>query len=109
MPIYTFLCDEEANGCNERFEKSLSMKEFDEKVPTKKITCPNCKKRKPVITQIDIPLHVTMAGRTVGAVADRNSTRLSKDEQHHLHKKHTTYDNPDLKLPDGMTQGKDMV
>ena len=111
MPVYSFLCDKEEDGCNKRFQKTLSFTEYDEKVIHNRVTCPNCKKRKPVIVELNTPLHVGVSGRTVGVIAERNDTRISKDEKHHLHKKNNAYREPliDKPLPDGMTRGRDLV
>ena len=107
MPIYPFLCDDEENGCGERFEKTFTFKEYDEKVERNRVTCPKCKKRSPVRLEPNIP-ELYMVGRTLGILADR---KKSVDEQHHLTKKHTEYKTKqiDKPLPDGMTRGRDMV
>lgn len=111
MPTYTFLCDKDKDGCGFDFEKTISFKDFDTKVKKKRITCPKCKKRKPVINVIHVPLHVGITGRTLGAVADRNGETMSEDHKQALRKKHNEYkDTPSTKeLPDGMQRGRDLV
>ena len=114
MPQYTFLCDEDTGGCNHSFTKSLSFKEYDEWAKNKQLACPSCNKRKHVYIPINTDVTVIdISPVSLGALQERNSDKLSKDEKVHLNRKHTEYlrekDNDIPKeLPEGMTRGKHM-
>lgn len=85
MPTYIFKCDEE-EGCGHEWEFKCLMSELDDKKPK---SCPQCKKRK-TIHQVfgDVAVNIP---KTLGSLADRNTSRLSEDERTHLHKKHHEY------------------
>ena len=104
MPKYTFLCDDEKGGCGNSFEIECLMSEY-----TPDQTCLKCKIKKPVIRsyQSDLPSYVCDSSpKTLGALADRNTSKMSEDERQFIHKKNTAYKNsePLAPLPDGMTR-----
>lgn len=86
MPTYEFLCDPDESGCGNVIEIKCS---YDDKQKSKPKSCPKCRKRKALIelfgdSQVIIP-------KTLGYRIDKNSSKLSEDEKHHLNKKHNDY------------------
>jgi len=62
------------------------MSEKDDKQPK---SCPACRKRKPLHQLFgcaEVHVHTTL-----GVYADKQSTKLSADERHHLTNKHNEY------------------
>lgn len=111
MARYTYQCYKDDGGCDHVFEIACTIAEYQEKHADKQHTCPNCRKRKPVNRnyQIDGPMYVgDSTPKTLGALADRNTSKISVDEKHHLNKVHNEYKEkaPTKELPDGMTRIK---
>ena len=113
MPKYSFLCDTNDGGCDHRFDKSLTFTQYDEFKTKHTVVCPSCKKRKYIRIPPNIPTVIDITPTTVGALTERNSSRISADEKHHIAQKHTDYRRNKGReaqpLPDGMTRGRDMV
>ena len=110
MPKYTFICDEEDGGCSNGFILHCLMSEYSDKQP-----CPICKKRKPVrrCYEADTLSYIgDSSPKTVGALADHNTSKLSSDELHHINEKNTRYKKDDgslPQLPDGMTRTRNTL
>lgn len=101
MPTYTYQCP----SCGD-FELRSAISEYKDKVK-----CPNCKKVSPRNVLADAESTITIGDsspKTVGAKAERNADKLSKDEKEYLHKKHNAYKEPDYNkpLPPGMERIK---
>lgn len=92
MPLYEYEC----RSCNHRLEE---LQKVDDK-PLK--LCPECKKNT-LFRVITGGLGFFMSGRTLGIVADKNSSKFSDDFKQHLKTKNRTnkQDNLSGKLPDG--------
>ncbi len=108
MARYTFLCDEDDSGCGHTFEIACSISEYEEKIDRPQ-TCPECRKIKSVRRdlQSDAIMYVgDSTPKTLGAKCDKNSSRISADEKHHLNKKHNAYKEvaPSKPLPKGMSR-----
>ena len=87
MPTYEFECDPDNGGCGHRIEISCTYAEKEDNQPK---SCPKCRKRKPLYevfgggNSVFIPV-------TIGSLIDKNNSRISADEKHHLNKKHNEY------------------
>jgi putative FmdB family regulatory protein len=90
MPTYEYEC----RSCQHTLE---ALQSFSEDALTK---CPNCKKNK-LFRVISGGNGFFMAGRTVGAIADKNTDKYSEDFQNHLNAKNETKKANKLKLKDG--------
>lgn len=104
MPKYTYLCDKDSGGCGKTFYIRCSIDSYSATQ-----TCPKCRKRKFTrrYYEEDLPIHIgDSSPKTIGSLADRNTSKLSNDEKEYIHKKNTAYRNsePLRKLPDGMTR-----
>jgi len=88
MPIYTFECISELNGCGHIFELYMSMANYSDIPPQ----CPNCQNNTAVKRnfQIDLP-SAKIAAQTVGMLADENTRKMSVDERAALTKKNNEY------------------
>lgn len=95
MPTYTFLCER----CNVDFEVCMSISTYN---PSQ--DCPTCKKSDKTCRDYRSDnVSGTIANRTLGAVADKNTSRMSEDEKEHLWRKHNAYRlGPKPELPPGM-------
>lgn len=80
MPTYTFKCFEENGGCNHHFEITCSMDEIVNLKPK----CPNCNKKKSVFRNYDDVYIFDGSPKTLGALAERNGSRMSADEIHEI-------------------------
>lgn len=77
MPNYDLVC----SHCDNKWELYLPIKEFDK--IGKKISCPQCKKRKTVsvsLENVEIHTFVYQDPKTVGHQAARNTERMGKYE-----------------------------
>lgn len=86
MPTYEFYCDPDEGGCGNVIEIRCSFEEKDNNQPK---SCRKCRKRKALRELFGnadafIP-------KTVGHLIDKNSSKMSEDEKHHLHKVHNAY------------------
>ena len=92
MPIYQYEC----RSCKHNLEELQS---FDD-IPLTK--CPNCKKKK-LFRVVTGGLGFYMSGRTVGSLADKNSSKLSEDCKQYIKQKNKTkkIDKISEKLPEG--------
>jgi predicted nucleic acid-binding Zn ribbon protein len=76
MPTYCYECHTEEDGCGHKFEKNLPIEKSDTKA-----TCPECHKKKCVYK--DYSAHNVSfkdcQPTTLGALADRNSNRMSDE------------------------------
>jgi len=80
MPTYVFECYAEEGGCGHVFERTAEMSKSTNLKPT----CSSCNKKKPVGRnyQRENIRVVDATPQTVGALADRNTNRMSDDEKH---------------------------
>ena len=85
--IYPFICDKEDGGCGHNFTIKCSMDEIGDK----KVSCPECKKRKPVRRDY-AGQNVSFFGPnvTVGSLADKNSAIMSDDQKHAIKEQNRT-------------------
>jgi hypothetical protein len=103
MPTYIFECFEDEGGCGTQYEQRLSMSEIDSYKPK----CPTCKKRKCVKRNLTEELSgvyfTNSQPQTLGALAEKNTSRLSNDERVFIKKQNTKYlDEPfQGSLPEG--------
>lgn len=104
MPQYSFVCCQESGGCGHTFEKYAKISDYEKQILNKRHKCPSCHKIKPVRRELTPPLYVgDSSPKTVGALADRNTDRMSDDHRESLMREHTKYlDAPFTgKLPEG--------
>tara|TARA_R110002110_G_scaffold198675_6_gene409154 strand:- start:4174 stop:4533 length:360 start_codon:yes stop_codon:yes gene_type:complete len=88
MPLYVFECYEEDGGCGRAFEIKTTM----DKISSTHPSCPSCRKRKSVARNFHTDITVfDAAPKTVGTLAERNVSRLSKDERIAITKEHNEY------------------
>ena len=87
MPTYQFQCDPDDKGCGEVIEVKCS---FDDKEQNKPKSCPKCRKRKTIFEVFGThnPVHIPC---TLGMLADKNTSKMSKDEKIHRSKKDNEY------------------
>jgi len=106
MPDYTFLCDEDKDGCGHAFEVSMSMSDYNENH-----VCPSCKQTDSIrrCLEEDFPTlnsSVVLSDHEikVGHLAKRNTERLSVDEKAAIHYNNNKYkyEEPTKELPGGM-------
>lgn len=102
MPIYTFECDPDSNGCGCIFEVVKQMDEITDYKPK----CPNCNKKKNVIRNYSADNVLTNDGqpKTLGMLAEKNTRTFSKAKKDEINRKNTEYlrNKKGRKLPDGM-------
>lgn len=102
---YCFRCFASDGGCDHRFQISCDRNEISGKKPT----CPVCRKRKTVHRDYgsESIMAKEHAPRTIGALADKNSEKLSDEQKSILTKKHKAYleNRPGRPLRDGMEYG----
>lgn len=98
--LYDFECYLEEGGCGNQFEVKSSMDEIIGLKPK----CPACKKKKAVARNYG-GVHVFEGPKTLGSLADKNSSRMSADYKHHLTEIHTEYKKKPFegKLGEGMS------
>lgn len=82
MPIYTFECYTDKNGCGHQFSITCLMSEISDKKPK----CPQCNKIDTIARNfaIDNVYVGDEAPKTVGALAERNASRMSEDEMNEI-------------------------
>ena len=97
MPIYSFICDDEEGGCGHTFEIGKSMSKIEKYKPK----CPKCKCKK--CYQNFGAVSVMEAPKTVGSLADKNTSRMSEDEKRYIYEKNNAYRKQPFsgKLPEG--------
>lgn len=97
MPVYEYQCD----NCHGLHEEVQSMSTYK---PTKK--CPHCKKNK-LQRLFGAPLLVKdTAPRTLGALADRNAAKMSKEQMAKIREQQKTAKDEVLyeQLPKGLSR-----
>jgi len=89
MPIYIFECYQEDAGCGCTFEIQASMNESTNLKPT----CPKCRKRRSVSRNYQLQDVLVNDGspKTIGALADRNTSRMSTDQKKRIYNKNNAY------------------
>ncbi len=104
MPTYIYECFEEDGGCGTQYEQKLSVSDLDSYKPK----CPTCKKRKCVkrnlVAELSEVYFTQSQPQTLGALAERNTTRLSNDERSHIKYETNKYKDAPLdhnSLPEG--------
>jgi len=100
MPTYVFRCGRDTGGCDHLFEVKAPMSEATSLSPK----CPNCKKSKHVNRDwAEENVSVCDGPKTVGSLADKNSSKMSNDHQHMITEKNTAYLKKDYTgpLPEG--------
>lgn len=81
MPTYGFECYEDEDGCGLYFEIECSMDEISNTKPE----CPECHSIDAVARNFQGDVYVfDSSPKTVGALADRNASKISADEQHEI-------------------------
>jgi len=97
--LYDFECYLEDGGCGHQFEVKSSMNEIVGLKPK----CPACKGKKAVARNYG-GVHVFDGQKTLGSLADKNSSKMSEDFKNYLTKKHTEYQREPFsgKLSEGM-------
>lgn len=94
MPLYSFIC----NKCETPVEIFMSLQDYNSNQK-----CPTCKRKLVRDYQSD-NVSGNVANRTLGALAEKNASKLSEDEKIHLHHKHNEYRyGPKKELPEGMS------
>ena len=90
MPIYTFKCDKDKDGCGYDFELVMSMKSY-----TPSQVCPKCKSenvhRNYQFDNSTSIMKLSDEQLKLEHLAKRNGERLSTDEKAHLDYKHNEY------------------
>ena len=98
MPEYSYVCDPQLGGCGHLFSVVQSLSEYKQLK-----RCPECKKHKLVREYSEDNVVGTVKGskgaKTLGHLAELNSSRLSRDEKQRLRKKHNKYRGGSDKLP----------
>lgn len=103
MPTYVFICDDEDGGCGRLFELTCLMSEIANLKPT----CPLCSsKDAPRRHWQSHAVYSYASIRTVGALAEHNTDKMSADHIHSIYKKNNAYKEERKKapLPDGMSR-----
>ena len=95
MPEYSYVCDPQQGGCGHSFSVVQSFSEYK---ALKR--CPSCKKHRLIRDYGADNITGTVKGsggaKTLGHLAEVNSSRLSSDQKEALRQKHNKYkDNPD--------------
>lgn len=93
MPTYGYKCK-----CGLKFDHTCSIHDYQDCVK-----CPQCKKTAKRNYE-DITVQIIMEPTTLGSVAERNTSRMSKDEKAKLNREHNAYKTNaahQMKLPDG--------
>lgn len=95
MPTYTFLCER----CDVDFEVYMTLSSYN---PSQ--NCPTCNKSDKTCRNYQSDnVSGNVSNRTVGIVADKNTSKMSEDEKEHLWRKHNAYRlGPKPDLPPGM-------
>lgn len=102
MPTYTYECYADKRGCGHIFEVKLPANE----IADYKARCPNCKKKSSTGRNFTADLsnvHVGHASpQTLGALAERNTSKLSNDERAKINQENNAYRQPfSGALPEG--------
>jgi len=107
MPIYTYTCLKELGGCGLIFEIFMSAKEYQSNSSPK---CHACKNKKSVRRNFKVDISTTSSHiktRTVGTLAEQNTSSMSEDARLAQWKKDNAYkfndppNEPKMKLPKG--------
>ena len=98
MPEYSYCCDPQQGGCGYTFSVVQSFSQY--KVLKR---CPKCKKHKLIrdYSEDNVTGSVKGSGgaRTIGQLAEKNSSRMSSDQKEVLNKKHNEYRDKKDNLP----------
>lgn len=98
MPEYSYCCDPQQGGCGYTFSVVQSFSQY--KVLKR---CPKCKKHKLIrdYSEDNVTGSVKGSGgaRTIGQLAEKNSSRMSSDQRQMLNKKHNEYRDKKDSLP----------
>jgi hypothetical protein len=101
MPNYIFECYAEDGGCGYIFEVEAPAEDASKLKPA----CLSCNQRKPVSRnyQLESVSVFDVSPKTVGALAERNTERLSEDEKSSIFRRNNEYKNQPFtgSLPDG--------
>jgi len=90
MPEYSYSCDPQEGGCGHTFSVIQSMSDY------KKLKkCPVCKKHKLIrdysLDNVSGSVKGSGGAKTIGHLAELNSSRLSSDQREVMKKKHNEY------------------
>lgn len=101
MPTYTFECTIENDGCGYSWETFLLMSDYH---PNNFPECPSCGQKEATRRNFEADLpRAKVETLTVGALAEKNSDRLSQDEKDAIWHRDNAYKfQPTKKLPKGM-------
>lgn len=98
MPTYQYECRTQNMGCGHIFDINCSISELNSLEPR----CPECRKKKSVFRDYNVRIFTFGPDKTLGSLADKNSSRMSSDQKNFLTKKHNEYKSQEFqgKLPD---------
>jgi hypothetical protein len=103
MPNYTYECVKNDGGCGHIFEIYCLIKDY----PPQSLRCPKCNLVEYIKRnfQEDVP-STQIPHKTLGSLADKNTSNFSKEAKNNLWKKHNDYrfKQPTKLLPSGMTR-----
>ena len=101
LPLYSFICDKDNNGCGNTFEVTATMTDAPALYPT----CPTCGANQPVRRnyQAEQTTVINATPKTLGMLADRNTSKMSSDEKNAIYMENNEYKHKPFKgkLPDG--------
>lgn len=98
MPVYGFECHKSEDGCGLKFDICCSRDE----IVDYKANCPNCSTNSSVFRNFEGNIYVCDSSpKTVGALAERNSARMSKDHKRSLESEYKNKPKYTGTLPDG--------
>ncbi len=97
MPIYTFTCDK----CKKNFEQVTSIAQYNGRAIHSE--CGEESQKRDFQAE---KMAGFMKERTLGAVADKNTAKMSEDEKDALFMKHNEYRKGEAKLPPHMRKIK---
>lgn len=86
MPTYSYQCYAEDGGCGHQFEVKREVSN------TATITCPECKKRKPVGRDFQADsINFFGPTKTLGSQADKNRASMSNDAVQAINRRNTKH------------------
>lgn len=90
MPQYNFSCNQDHEGCGTLIRLDCSMADLDNQISLLK--CPNCKKKKAIRRVYDgESFPMAYQPKTLGTLADKNSSKMSLDYKTHLKDQYETF------------------
>lgn len=98
MPEYVYDCMSELGGCGYMFSTFQTMAEFNPNQPPE---CPLCKLTKYVKINLDVNIRPNLGPKTLGSLAEQNTTRMSEDARQDRWRKDHKYLFADNPLPRG--------